>query len=168
MLRQLCCLLHSVAEEEAMSLMDSRGLAVVMTPNIMPTQHSDPTLLQSALMTNTGPIPPPLFLPYLLSLLPSPPSIPPQAPLSWYSVCAGIVQLLIDHAHLIGLAPPRLISHAHQLAEEDSTNEISAAASNDSLDGRLEEVKEGGKRDKQRRGSVTGQAKYRTLNNVTQ
>ena len=76
-------------------------------------------------------------------------------------MCVGIVQLLIDHAHLIGLAPPHVISHAHQLAELDSTNEETAAASsNDSLEGRLEEVKGEGKRDKQRRSSITGEAKY--------
>ena len=53
-LREVVHLLHSVAVTECSSLMDSQSLAVVMTPNLMPTQHSDPALLDAALKTNTG------------------------------------------------------------------------------------------------------------------
>ena len=75
----------------------------------------------------------------------------------YMSMCTGIVQLLIDHAHLVGLAPPDLLNHAHQLAEEG----VLTSRSNDSLEGvLLDEIKGEAKRDKQRRGSVTGEAKY--------
>lgn len=67
---------------------------------------------------------------------------------------------MIDYSHLIGLAPPHLINLAHQLAEEGVANEELMSGSNDSLEGRLNEIKSEGKREKQKRGSVTGKAKY--------
>ena len=60
---------------------------------------------------------------------------------------------MIEHAHLIGLAPPHLINHAHQIAEEGVAIN---AASNESLEGE-DEVKGDGKKDKQKRTSVTGE-----------
>ena len=56
---------------------------------------------------------------------------------------------MIDHAHLIGLAPAHVINHAHQSVKEGVATE-SVSSSSESLD-------EGGtKKDKQRRSSVAG------------
>ncbi|CAI8048406.1 Rho GTPase-activating protein 11A [Geodia barretti] len=110
MARELCNLMSLVASHQSQSLMDSHSLAVVMTPNIMPTQHSNPANLETHLTTSTG-----------------------------------IVELMIDHAHLIGLVPAHVINHAHQLAK---INE-SATSSNESLE------TGDAKKDKQKRISVT-------------
>jgi hypothetical protein len=99
-----------VASHQSQSLMDSHSLAVVMTPNIMPTQHSNPANLEAHLTTSTG-----------------------------------VVELMVDHAHLIGLVPTHVINHAHQLAKESE----SAAGSNESLE------TGDAKKDKQKRISVT-------------
>ena len=63
MARELCNLMSLVASHQSQSLMDSHSLAVVMTPNIMPTQHSNPANLETHLTTSTGLSP--FFPPFL-------------------------------------------------------------------------------------------------------
>ena len=55
-----------VASHQLQSLMDSHSLAVVMTPNIMPTQHSNPANLEAHLTTSTGLSP---FFPIIIIII---------------------------------------------------------------------------------------------------
>ena len=59
---------------------------------------------------------------------------------------------MIDHAHLIGQAPPHLINHAHQLAREG----VVITSSHESLEEGEDKVKGDAKKDKQKRSSVAG------------